>query len=228
MRADELESYGESFREAAGQGNGRKAGYVHRKGANVDQVHLHRVVNLFTQAKGHDRRRGGDQGVHLLKHPVEVAADQGPGLLGLQVIGIVIPGGQGVGAEHDPAFDLLAKAVMAGLLHRLPHIVGVLVRVAVFDPVVPCQVGGTLGGREDVVAGQRVPRAGQGDGLDRCPQGFQRADRCLHRFPHSVLHPIHKVFLRDAKADRPFLRGVCQRPCRQISHQVVGIVRFGP
>ena len=57
-------------------------------------------------------RRGGrrQQNVEVLVGGVEVPDDQGANLLGLAVVGVVVPGGQGVGPEHDAPFDLGPEA----------------------------------------------------------------------------------------------------------------------
>ncbi len=41
---------------------------------------------------------------------VEVGLDERPHLLGLEVVGVVVAGREGVRAEHDPALDLGAEA----------------------------------------------------------------------------------------------------------------------
>ena len=118
-----------------------------------------------------------------LERLVEVLADQPPDLQRLQVIGVVVAGTQGVGAQHDAAFHFGAEALRPGPAvqpdqRRCPGrpspagrrpppaasrfglqlgqhrlLVGA---VAVVDAVVAGQVAGGLAGGDDVVRGHRV------------------------------------------------------------------------
>ena len=66
----------------------------------------------------------------------KIAAHQGADFLGLQVIGIVIAGGQYVGAQHDPALDFVAESAGArGPIH-IGQIGRVRGAVAVANPIV--------------------------------------------------------------------------------------------
>ena len=60
------------------------------------------------------RRRGGrDHQVHLLERGAEVLGDLRPHPLGVAVVGVVVARRERVGADHDPALDLVAEAVVA-------------------------------------------------------------------------------------------------------------------
>ena len=54
---------------------------------------------------------GADQHVEPLEGVVEVALDERAHLLRLQVVGVVVAGGERVRAEHDAALDLGAEAL---------------------------------------------------------------------------------------------------------------------
>src|SRR4029450_1827619 len=107
----------------------------------------------------HRARVRPDQQVEALVGVVQLAPDQGPDLLGLAVVGVVVPGRQGVGAEHDAALDLGAEARGAGGRHHLAGDVGVDPQ-AVAHAVVAGEVAGRLGGGDEVVGGQAVGGGG--------------------------------------------------------------------
>ena len=71
--------------------------------ADVRQVHLHRVSHPGAEREGDRRRDRRHEGVEArLPEQVEVALDQRPGLLGLEIERVVVAGRQRVRAEHDP------------------------------------------------------------------------------------------------------------------------------
>ena len=72
------------------------------------------------------RGRGrGDDEVEALEGLGEVLGDLGPHLLGAPVVGLVVAGGERVGAEHDPALHLGPEAVVARALVHLGQVVAV-------------------------------------------------------------------------------------------------------
>ncbi len=130
--------------QAARHRQGGVAGQVGRDRGQVGQVHGHRVVGPLTDLERGGRRGRRDQHVGLAERRLEVAGDQRPDLLGLAVVGVVVPAGQGVGAEHDAPLDLGPETGLAGQRH---HLFRAAVAV-VTDPqpvphgVEPGQVGG--------------------------------------------------------------------------------------
>ena len=101
----------------------RHARQVGRQGKHILQVHGQRVIAMLADAKGGaGSHRRGDH-VHLLEGALEIGLDQGAHLLRLAVIGIVIAGGEGVGAQHDAPLDLRAKALAAGVAEDVPQAV---------------------------------------------------------------------------------------------------------
>ena len=104
------------------------------------------------------RRRGQDRVDPVREGRLEVALDQRPHLLRPQVIGVVVPRRQHIGADHHPPPHLGAEALGAG---ALVHLGDALVRadprpMAVAHPVVAGEVRRRLGRRDDVVGRQRV------------------------------------------------------------------------
>ena len=112
----------------AGMRDAGQPGHVDRQGAGVREVHRDRV--------GEARARIGNATVGevgatsaskpLCPERVEIALDEGPDLLGLEVVGVVVAGRERVGPEHDPALDLGAETLAAGRevdrrARRRPH-----------------------------------------------------------------------------------------------------------
>src|SRR5512134_2188758 len=88
---------------------------VDRDREHVHQVHFERVVRLLADAEGRaGGYRAGDD-VHLLKGSLKVLLDQRAHLLRLEIIGVVVAGAEGVGAQHDATLDFWAKTFTARL-----------------------------------------------------------------------------------------------------------------
>ena len=114
---------------------------------------------------------------------VEVALDQRPDLLRLEVERVVVAGRQRVRAEHDPPLDLGAEALAAGR-----EVVGEVVAaaadaVAVADAVVAGEVRRRLRRRDDVVRREAVVRVREADLLDGRAGRLERRDRLADRAP---------------------------------------------
>ena len=128
--------------------------------------------------------------------------DHGPHPLCLAVVGVVVAGRERVGAEHDPALRLVAEAGVARLLVHLAN-VGAVDPQPVAGAVVPGQVRGSLGGSDEVVAGEpELDRAREA----RLPHlGAELAaelDRPVDRVLDAWLDSLRLVQLaRDADAD---------------------------
>ena len=161
VRADELQS-GRQLAialadEAARDRHRREPGQVRADRVDVVQVHRDRVAGLGAELEGGGRRGRTDHDVHLGKGPGEIARDQLPHFLRLEVIRVVVPGGQHVGAGHDPALDLVAEALAARALVHVEQVARLLATMAEPHAVEPRKVGGTLRRSHDVIG-----RHGQG------------------------------------------------------------------
>ncbi len=69
-----------------------------------------RIVDLLAEAERGGRRDRRDDRVAALEDALEVAPDERPHLLRLQVVGVVVAGRERVGPEHDAALHLGAEA----------------------------------------------------------------------------------------------------------------------
>ncbi len=95
---------------AVGDADGGVAGQVRGDRAHVGEVHGPGVVGLGTDGEGGGGRGGAEENVEVLIRGGERIDDERAHLLGLVVIGVVVPRRQGVGAEHDAPLDLGAEA----------------------------------------------------------------------------------------------------------------------
>ncbi len=138
----------------------------------------------------------------LLEGLGEVPRDQRPDPLRLPVVGVVVAGGERVGAEHDPALDLVAEAGGAGVLVHRREVVGGDAD-AEADAVEAGQVGGGLGRREHVVGGDAVlgvRKVGLGD---LCPERLAELERALEDLADAGLDPLGVAgeLARDAEPE---------------------------
>jgi hypothetical protein len=88
---------------------------------DIFQVHRQRVIAVLADRKAVvGRNRRGDD-IHLFESPLEIRQDERAHLLRLPVIGIVIPGRQGIGAQHDAPLDLRPEPAPRVCAEDLPQ-----------------------------------------------------------------------------------------------------------
>ena len=143
------------LRKATGQTQSTVARQITGDREDVGKVHLQGIVRLFTHLERRGGCRGGNNGVHLFKCPVEIIANQGSDLLGAQIIGVVKTTAEDIGAQDDAAFDLGAKSLSASFAIELQRFVGID-PFAVADAIIPGEIGTGFGGGDDVVGGDGV------------------------------------------------------------------------
>ncbi len=143
-RTQELEADGELFAIGAGkavrEADARNAGEVCVDGVDVLHVHLQRVVGFCAELESRARGRGTKDGITGGESGVEIAFDQTADFKGGEVILVAVTGGEGVGAEHDAAFDLGAEAFGAAARVDVDEVLGLVGPVAVADTVEPGEV----------------------------------------------------------------------------------------
>ena len=148
--ADHLQPERQPVRRQAGRHRHRRqAGEIGRNGEDVVHVHFEWIA-LLADREGGPRRGRRQQRVDPLEGAGEIARDQGPHLLRLAVVGVVIAGRQYIGADQDAPAHLGAEAGGAG---RFVH----LVEALAFDPepetdaVIAREVRGGFGWGDDVI-----------------------------------------------------------------------------
>lgn len=159
--AEDLETDGEvcaaiEIGGAAGDGDAGDAGEVGGEGEDVGEVFVEGIAGEGSEAAGGGGGDGGEDGVDGLEGGFEVAPDEGADFLGTAVVGIVVAGGEDVGAEDDAAFDLRAEAFFARAAVEIEDVVGLFSAVAVADAVEAGEVGGGFRGGDDVVGSDGV------------------------------------------------------------------------
>ena len=175
-----------------GTRHGRVAGQVRRDGADVGQVHGQRVLGLGPEGEGRGRRRRRQQHVEVRVGGLEVPDDQRAHPLGLAVVGVVVAGRQGVGAEHDPALDLGAEAGGAGRAVHGGDVVAVDPQ-AVAHAVVAGQVARRLGRGDEVVRRQAVDRRGHGGLVDLGARRLQGVGGRVHAGRDVGVDAVHQL-----------------------------------
>ena len=132
-----------------------------------------------------------------LERQFEIALDQRADLLRPDVIGVVIARRQHIGADHDPATDLLAEPGRPGFLVHVGDILAGHAQ-AVADAVIAGEVRRRLCRRDNVVGRQRVMRVRQGDLDDLGPGRAQPVGTAVPQRLDLGRHAVDPVFLRNA------------------------------
>ena len=114
MAGENLHAHGKAgFGCAARYGDAADAGEAGGDGVDVGKVHGQRIVALLADFEGRGRRGGRYDGVDFGKGAQEFLGEDAADLLRLEVVGVVVAGGERVGAEEDAALDLGAEALVA-------------------------------------------------------------------------------------------------------------------
>ena len=167
----------------------RMAGEVRRDRTDVREVHRQRVGGLLPDRERLRRGARREEDVEPLVRGGEVADDERAHLLRLPVVGVVVPGGQRVGPEHDPALHLGTESRVPGARVHVRDVLAVDAQ-AVADAVVAGQVRRRLGRRDEVVGGQAVGAARHGDAVHRGTRGRQGRSGTLDRLPHAPVDAV--------------------------------------
>ncbi len=125
--------------------------------------------------------------VEATEGPVEVLDDEGAGPLGLRVVGVVVAGGERIGAQHDAALHFGTEALAAGAHVHIVEVLGVRGPVAVTHPVEAGQVGAGFGRRDEVVGGHAALHAGQAHLFAGATQGLDGLHRGGEHLAHARL-----------------------------------------
>src|SRR5262249_13066011 len=110
---------------ATGYADPRYPGQIGSDRIDVRQIHGQRVIGFLAEPESRRGRRGSNDGVDLGESLGEVPGDEGPHLLRLAIVGVIIAGAQRVGAEHDAAFYLGTEALIASVAVHLAQGAGV-------------------------------------------------------------------------------------------------------
>ena len=149
--AQDLHPNRQAVGESAGKGDARDPYQVDRHRTDIPKVHVDGILCVLSQLEGKGRSDRGDQHVILAESLVEIPLQKGPGLQGLEVIGIIIPCGQGIGSDHDPLLDLFAEIFSPGGGHHLSDIPAFHVPDAVSYSVESGQIGAGFRRSDDIV-----------------------------------------------------------------------------
>jgi len=190
------ESRGESNRHGkageAGQGGGHSEG--------IGQVHGYGVHGLGREGEGHAGTDRGGEYIHGLEDPFEISGDEGPGLHGLEVEGVVVALGKAEGPQQDAALDLGPQPFVTGLGdHRRQ--VPALGAVAVADPIEAAEVAGDLAGADQVVGVDGIAGVGKADFPDLRALAGEHLEGLLQKTAHARLEAFTEVLVGEADAE---------------------------
>src|ERR1700691_531669 len=102
--ADELQPERQAFaRKARGRDQSRQASHVDGHGEDVVEIHLDRVLRSFlADPERRGRSRGRQNTVAAAgESALEVPLDEGSNFLRPRVIGVIVTGGEDIGADHQ-------------------------------------------------------------------------------------------------------------------------------
>src|SRR4029079_16266022 len=166
------------------------------------EVHLDRIHRtlLANTERGRWRRWRKKRIYPAGKDILEIALDQSAYLLRSQIVGVVIAGGEHVGADHDAPAHLPAETLGS---RALVHVSDVARRLAQPIPhaVVARQIGRRFGRRDDVVGRQRVLGVRQRYLDDLGAGGLEPLRPLLPEFVDLGCHALDPVFPGNADLD---------------------------
>ena len=125
VRADELATDRQAVNIARRMADGGEACKVNRHGVEVAEVHRHRIIEPAAEFEGRMRCGWGEDDVHLGKGGFEAVQDGVTGAAGLLVVGVVVTGGEGIGADEDAALHFGAEAFAAAAAVHVLQVCGV-------------------------------------------------------------------------------------------------------
>src|SRR5436190_4943862 len=103
-RTEDLQAHGQlAVNLSAGHGNSRDARERSRNRIDVGKIHLERVAGAFAQFEGWNGRSGREDRVHFGEGIAKILGDERADFLPLQIVGVVVAGGEDVGAKDDAA-----------------------------------------------------------------------------------------------------------------------------
>ena len=94
---------------AGGKGDAGQASQVGGGGVDVSQIHRQGVVAVLAEFESGGGRGGREKGINFPESLVEILADKRPDFHGLEVIGIIIAGREGVGTDHNAPLGLVTE-----------------------------------------------------------------------------------------------------------------------
>ena len=112
-RRHEVQSHGKSAGDTGRCGQCRKTGEVDSAGVGVAQIHGDGVVDFLSNGECGERRGRTHDEVDVFEGSGEICANESAQLLCLQVIRIVVAGGEHVCSDHDSAFDFGSESFTA-------------------------------------------------------------------------------------------------------------------
>src|SRR5882724_13201618 len=200
--AEDLEADGEVFngRFAAGDGDAGDTGEGAGDGVDVGEVHLEGVVGLFTEFKGGDGRSGRDDGVDLGEGIAEILSDERADFLALEVVGVVVAGGEDVGTKDDAPFHFGAETGAASFAVHAEES-WIVCAEAVADAVIAGEIRRGFGGGDDVVGGDGVIGVGHADVDEFAAEGFEKGDAGFDFGADAGVHAFGEVVFGNADAE---------------------------
>ena len=126
---------------------------------------------------------------------MEVLQDARAHFLGAQIIGVVITGREHIGADHDPALDLMAETGAAGVLIGAVQVRAVDA-IAVAHAVIAGQVRRGFRRGDDVIGRQGVFRVRQGNVDDLAAGRLEPVDPLLPGLVDLGRHAVNAILFR--------------------------------
>ena len=194
LQADGQTVVGETARDT----DAADASQVATDGVNVTQVHRQRVGRLFARLEGGGGSGGARQHIALAEHLLKVLQDQPANLERLQVVGVDVAAGQGIGAQHDAALHLGAESLAAAAAVLLDEVALLRRAVTVAHPVETGQVAGGFRRGDQVVGGHGVRAGGQRHIDDGCPLAFVNIQCGADGFFHLGIEAFAEELARNA------------------------------
>lgn len=199
MRSENLEADRFSVDRFQGDGDAAVSGEVGGDGEDVSEVVLEGITSCGSDFRSGFGSHGREDGVDFFEGFFEVAADESADLQRAAVVGIVVSGGEDIGAKDDPAFDLGSESFFTAFLINAEDVIGLGTPIAVADAIEAGEVRGRFGGSDDVVGRYGIFGMRERNFDDLGALGLEIGSGFFNTGANAGIDSIGEVFFRQAE-----------------------------
>ncbi len=143
-----------------------------------------------------------------------------------QIIGVVVTAAEAIGAQDTTSLDFFAEPFAAALGIDVDCIFRTIAARRVTNAIISGEVGGSFGGGDNVIDGDRKIGRGERNVDDLVSFAFVEFDRFVDQGPNFVVHAFPKEFLGQAQSARLWILFENLRIGRNLCRVTRGVERI--